>query len=143
MRFSSEDSLIPREKVLRTAEGLTPEIENMVRATSRGYSDSRASINLPDDNDMLARVKQIVEDKLQLKPEYLVVVGTGGSNLGTIAVQEAVLGKLYNQLNPAIKVLYADTTDSDYINDIIQLLEPTLKRDGSVLVNGISKSGTT
>ena len=143
MRFSSEDSLIPREKVLRTAEDLRPEIENMVRATSRGYSDSRASINLPDDKDMLARVKQVVEDKSRLKPEYLVVVGTGGSNLGTIAVQEAVLGKLYNQLNPSIKVLYADTTDSDYINNIIQLLELTLKRDGKVLVNGISKSGTT
>jgi len=115
----------------------------MVRAASRGYNDSRASINLPDDKDMLARVKQVVEDKSQLKPEYLVVVGTGGSNLGTIAVQEAVLGKLYNQLDPAIKVLYADTTDSDYINNIIQLIEPALKRDGSVLVNGISKSGTT
>ena len=115
----------------------------MMRATSRGYSDSRASINLPDDKDMLARVKQIVEDKSQLKPEYLVVVGTGGSNLGTIAVQEAVLGKLYNQLDPAVKVLYADTTDSDYISNIIQLIEPALKRDGSVLVNGISKSGTT
>lgn len=115
----------------------------MVGATSRGYDDPRASINLPDDKDMLARVKQIVEDKSQLKPEYLVVVGTGGSNLGTIAVQEAVLGKLYNQLDPSIKVLYADTTDSDYINNIIQLIEPALKRDGSVLVNGISKSGTT
>jgi len=92
---------------------------------------------------MLARVKQIVEDKSHLKPEYLVVVGTGGSNLGTIAVQEAVLGKLYNQLDPAVKVLYADTTDSDYISNIIQLIEPALKRDGSVLVNGISKSGTT
>jgi len=92
---------------------------------------------------MLTRVKQIVEDKSRLNPEYLVVVGTGGSNLGTIAVQEAVLGKLYNQLDPAIKVLYADTTDSDYINTLIQLLEPTLKGDGSVLVNGISKSGTT
>jgi len=115
----------------------------MVRAASRGYNDSRAAINLPDDKEMLARVKQVVEDKSQLKPEYLVVVGTGGSNLGTIAVQEAVLGKLYNQLDPAIKVLYADTTDSDYINNIIQLIEPALKRDGSVLVNGISKSGTT
>ena len=143
MRFSYEDSLIPRERILRTAEGLKPEIDNMVRATSRDYDDYRASINLPDDRKMLSEVEEVVERKSRLRPEYLIVVGTGGSNLGTIAVQEAVLGKLYNQLNRGTKVLYADTTDSDYINSIIQLVDPTLKREGSVLVNSISKSGTT
>ncbi len=115
----------------------------MVQAISRGYSDPRASISLPDDKDMLSKVRHIVDDKSKLRPEYLVVVGTGGSNLGTIAVQEAVLGRLYNQLNPTTKVLYADTTDSDYINNILQLIEPPLRTDGNVVVNGISKSGTT
>ena len=115
----------------------------MVRTTSTGYDDPRASINLPDDKDMLGKVRQVIDDKLQLRPEYLVVVGTGGSNLGIIAVQQAVLGRLYNQLNPATKILYADTTDSDYITNIIQLVDPTLNRRGSILVDGISKSGTT
>jgi glucose-6-phosphate isomerase len=71
------------------------------------------------------------------------VVGIGGSNLGTIAVQEAVLGKLYNQLNPAIKVLYADTVDTDYINSIIRIIEPALKGGNNIIINCISKSGTT
>jgi glucose-6-phosphate isomerase len=143
MRFSYEDSLIPREKILETAERLAPEIENLMRATSKGYDSDCASINLPDDKDMLSRVKQVAEDKSRLRPEYLIVIGTGGSNLGITAVQEAVLGKLYNQLNPATKVLYADTADSDYINSIVEIVEPTLRRNGNILVNGISKSGTT
>jgi len=143
LRLCYENCLIPQKRIFQTAERLEPEIENMRRATSKGYSNERASINLPDDRVMLESVEKVIEDKLQLRPEYLVVVGIGGSDLGTIAVQEAVLGKLHNQLSQGVKVLYADTTDSDYINCIIEMVESALKRSRNVIVNGISKSGTT
>lgn len=143
IEFSFEDTLIRQENILRTAEKLKPEIKNLTSVLSKGYDDDRASINLPDDKSMLSKVKQNIKDKLQLKPEYLIVVGIGGSNLGTIAVQEAVLGKLYNQLNPSTKVLYADTVDPDLINTIIRLVKPILKKKGNIILNIISKSGTT
>ncbi|NIU39493.1 hypothetical protein GWN65_05895 [Candidatus Bathyarchaeota archaeon] len=143
IEFSFEDALIPQKKILKTAEKLNPEIKNMANAISKGYDDDRASINLSDDKSMLSKVKQNIKDKLRLKPEYLIVVGIGGSNLGTIAVQEAVLGKLYNQLNPSTKVLYADTVDPDFINGIIKLVKPILKKKGNIILNIISKSGTT
>jgi glucose-6-phosphate isomerase len=92
---------------------------------------------------MLCEVERITKGNLQSKPEYLIVVGIGGSNLGTIAVQEAILGKLYNQLTPSIKVLYADTVDSDLIYAIIRLVKPVLERDGNIVLNLVSKSGTT
>lgn len=141
--FSYADCLIQEEKILEAAEKITPEIENMRNAVSKGYDDERASINLPDDKNLVRTIKETVKEKHRLKPEYLIVVGTGGSNLGIIAVQEAILGRLYNQLNPTTKVLYADTVDTDYINNIISVVEPTLKKGGNVIVNGISKSGTT
>ena len=94
----------------------------MANATSEGYEGDLASLCLPDDSLMLGKVRQAIDENLQLKPDYLIVVGIGGSNLGTIAVQEAVLGKLYNQLTTSTKVLYADTVDSDSINNIITLL---------------------
>ncbi|MHA2433854.1 MAG: hypothetical protein ACXADO_11545 [Candidatus Thorarchaeota archaeon] len=143
VRFSYEGALIPREDISQTAEELIPEIGDMMNATSKAYDDERASINLPDDKRMLSNVIRAIEEKSRLDPEYLIVVGTGGSNLGTIAVQEAVLGRLYNQLDPPTKVLYADTVDSDYLGKVIEIVEPTLRRNGSILVNGISKSGTT
>lgn len=143
IEFSFEDALIPQKNILKTAEKLNPEIKNMANAISKGYDDDRASINLSDDKSMLSKVKQNIKDKLRLKPEYLIVVGIGGSNLGTIAVQEAVLGKLYNQLNPSTKVLYADTVDPDFINGIIKLVKPILKKKGNIILNIISKSGTT
>ena len=119
LKLFYEDALIPKDRILKKAEELKPEIENVKKALSRGYEDDRGSVNLPDDEELLSDVKNLIEDKLSLKPEYLIIVGIGGSNLGTLAVQEAVLGKLYNLLAPPVRVLYADTVDSDLLNNIM------------------------
>jgi len=138
-----DNSLISSEELIHAAERVTEEIERMNTAVHLQYEDDRASINLSNDKQALEKVKNIIEEKKKLKPCYLVVIGIGGSNLGTMAVQDAVLGKLYNQLNPDIKVLYADTTDSDLINDIIKIIEPVLKKGENIIINGVSKSGGT
>jgi len=143
INFSFEAALVPHERIIQSAERLRPEIRNMAAAVSRGYSDDRASINLCDDKSMLSKVERAVGDKLRLKPEYLVVVGIGGSSLGTMAVQEAVLGKLYDQLPPSPRVLYADTVDPDYLNNILALVEPVLEKERNVVLCIVSKSGTT
>ena len=135
--------MIPQQRILETAERLRLTIRNMANAISEGYEGDLASLCLLDDRLMLGKVRQAIGKNLQLKPVYLVVVGIGGSNLGTIAVQEAVLGKLYNQLTAATKVLYADTVDSDSINNIITLIKPVLEKGGNIILNVISKSGTT
>jgi len=143
LKLFYEDSLIPKDRILKTAEKIRPEIERVKDAISRGYDDDRASINLPDDKEMLKTIKSTIEEKLALKPEHLIVIGIGGSNLGTVAVQEAILGKLYNLTKPPIKVLYADTVDSYLINSIIKIIKPALKSGGSILLDVVSKSGTT
>lgn len=143
VEFAFKNCLISPENTVKTAKKLLPEIESCVQATSRGYDDDKACINLPDDKDMRSKVKELVREKKRLNPEYLVVVGIGGSNLGTVAVQEAVLGKLHNQLSPSTKVLYADTVDTDYINGIAKMIEQSLKKGSNVVIDCISKSGTT
>jgi len=143
LKLFYEDALIPKDRVLKTAEKIIPEIEKVEEALSKGYEDDRASVSLPDDEEMLSNVKDVIEEKLSLKTDYLIIVGIGGSNLGTLAVQEAVLGKLYNLSNPPIKVLYADTVDSDLLNGITSIVEPVLRRNGNVLINVVSKSGIT
>ena len=141
--FSFEDAMIPQQSILETAERLRPTIRNMANAISEGYESDLASLCLLNDRLTLDKVRQALGKNLQLKPVYLVVVGIGGSNLGTIAVQEAMLGKLYNQLTASTKVLYADTVDSDSINNIITLIKPVLEKGGNIILNVISKSGTT
>jgi glucose-6-phosphate isomerase len=143
IEFSFGDAMITQQRIFETAERLRPMIRNMVNAISEGYEGDLASLYLPDDRLMLGKARQAIRENLQLKPAYLIVIGIGGSNLGAMAVQEAVLGKLYNQLTTSTKVLYADTVDSDSINDIITLVKPVLEKGGNILLNVISKSGTT
>ena len=143
LRLFYEDALITKDRILKTAEKIRPEIEKVRNIISKGYDDDRASINLPNDDKMLNTVKNVIEEKLSLNPEYLIVIGIGGSNLGTIAVQEAILGKLYNLSAPPIKVLYADTVDSDLMGSIIKIVKPTLIGNGNVLLNIVSKTGIT
>lgn len=141
--ISYDSCLIADHELLTLQKKLSDEIFQMKQAAQNEYEDDRASINLPFDTLYVSHIKELIKQKKSLKPTYLVVVGIGGSNLGTIAVQEAVFGKLYNQLDPVIKILYADTVDADTIHTILSLITPVLEKDGNVIVNVVSKSGGT
>jgi len=143
LEFNFSDSKIPKKEIDKLEIKLKKEIEQMNKGLSQGYDDNRASINLLDDKENLLRIKDCIKEKSDLNPKYLIVVGIGGSNLGTVAIQEAVLGKLHNQTNPELKILYADTVDTDLISNIISIIEPFLKKGESIIINGVSKSGGT
>lgn len=120
-----------------------PEIERLEQAQKNGYDSVYASIHLASDSALLQRVHALAHQKKELRPTALVVVGIGGSNLGTVAVLEAVYGKFYNEQQPDIKVYFADTVDTDHIYDIILLIEQELEKGNNVIITMISKSGTT
>jgi glucose-6-phosphate isomerase len=143
IEFDEENSRISGERLQEINADLQGEIKKMHKALEKDYESPRCCINLPDDEENIENVKKLVEEKKSLKPEYIVVAGIGGSNLGAIAVQEAVQGKLYNQKTSNTKILFAETTDSDHVQDIIDIIEPVLENGGKVLLNGVSKSGGT
>lgn len=141
--FSYDNALLGKTELEKTAKKLESELKALNRAARGKYEDDRASINLPVDAEFSRKVRGVARRVSALKPEYLVVAGIGGSNLGTIAVQEAVLGKLHNQLGPKVKVLYADTVDADSMTAIKKIIEPALRKGRAVVLNGVSKSGGT
>lgn len=104
-----QTSLIANDELAGVATRLYPEIERIKSALKQGYDTDYASINLLEDAHMLQQVKTIAQEKQALKPTVLVVIGIGGSHLGTAAIHEALYGKFYNEQNPAIKVYFADT----------------------------------
>lgn len=122
---------------------LQSEIDRIKNIVGAGYDSEYASVNVPSDEAARAAVKTVIHQKKALHPSALVVIGIGGSNLGTQAVQEAVLGKFYNLQEPEPKIYYADTVDSDLINDLVLLVEQLLEQEQTVLINIVSKSGTT
>ena len=121
---------------------LEPEIERIYDTRTQGYENEYASVNLPSDENLIKTIHATVKAKKALKPTALIVIGIGGSNLGTLAILEALCGKFYNEHHD-IKVYFVDTVDSDYINDIAQFVEHELARGKNIIINVISKSGTT
>lgn len=118
-----------------------PEIERIDAAQKTGYSSAYASINLPADIAMQERVKKVIADHKHRNPSALVVIGIGGSCLGTMAVHEMLYGKHYNAVEP--RVYYVDTIDTDMIVDVLNIIEGLLKQGREIVINAISKSGTT
>lgn len=141
--FYEKTSLITDDIIQKTGEQLIPEIERIKSARKEQYNTPYAFINLPEDLALRQTVRQLAEQKNMFTPTALVVIGIGGSNLGTMAVHEALFGKFYNQYDPDIKVYFADTVDTDYIWDIVLLLEQELEKGNNVIINVISKSGGT
>lgn len=143
IEFHFDHTLISQEKRNQLSSKLTTEIEKIQEAAKKQYADVRASVNLPVDEEAVQQVLTVAEEKKKLEPVYVIVVGIGGSNLGTIAVFEAVYGKKHNMKKTNKKILFADTVDSDLINDIIQIIEPVLKNGQNIILNVVSKSGST
>jgi glucose-6-phosphate isomerase len=127
--------------ILGEGKRLASEIRRVREALREGYDTEYASINLPSDSGLLKTVRKVVLEKKRLKPRMLVVVGIGGSNLGTMAVHEAVNGRFYDEGGD--RVYFADTVDEDKLKDILATAEETLKRGQNILVNVVTKSGKT
>ena len=121
---------------------LLAELTRIQEAAKGMYESEYASITLPLDNAHLRASKRMAEK--YKSATLIIVVGIGGSNLGTIAVQEAVLGKLHD-VNPGKRprILYADTVDPESLARINAILDAELKKGGKAVLNIISKSGGT
>jgi glucose-6-phosphate isomerase len=121
---------------------LAPAIDHLTNARTLEYKNDYASINLAFDEEYINHVCATVKEKKSLNPTTLVVIGIGGSNLGTIAILQALRGNFYNE-HGEIAVYFVDTVDSDNISDIAQLVERELETGNNIIINVISKSGTT
>lgn len=107
------------------------------------YQTCFASLWLPFDQNLKKQVNQLVQEKLILKPTVLVVIGIGGSALGAKAVHQAIRGRFYHAGNPTLRVYFLQTIDSNRVATIIQVLEQELEQGNNVLINVVTKSGTT
>jgi len=116
------------------------EITALKKAISLKYTSPYASINLCDDTKMLTSVSKLAKKYSDVA--VVVVVGIGGSNLGTLAVYEALCGKLYNETRNK-KVYFLDTVDPQTMHDVLSILQKTHRDKQSFLINIISKSGGT
>ena len=142
MAIESQNSLVSDTDLHSLGVRLKPEIERVAAAWGSGYNSEYAFLSLPGDKALVRSVQAVIDEKQKFEPTMLIVIGIGGSNLGTVAVHEALQGLFYNSFNP-LKIYFADTVDSDYIGRIVALMEKELHDGNNVIVTIISKSGTT
>ena len=111
----------------------------------KDLADKRASGEIGFYDLPSADTKQIIKfaSTVREKVDNLIVLGIGGSALGTNAIQSALNPSFYNQLpkrkrNGYPKLYVADNIDPDWFEEILSITDPSKS-----IFNVISKSGTT
>lgn len=134
-------SFISDTKIQSYQDEIDQKYKTLFNKTGEG-SDFLGWIDLPENisEDLIKRIEKLA-DSLKKKSEVFVVVGIGGSYLGSRAVIEA-LNHHFTHLKQNRKepvILYSGQNISeDYMSDLLEILD---KREYSMTV--ISKSGTT
>lgn len=98
-------------------------------------------VDLPEhyNKEEFARIKKAAT-KIREDSSVLIVIGIGGSYLGTRTALDFIKSPYYNQLKKDTPEIYfaGNNISSAYLNDILQILG-----DRDFSINVISKSGTT
>jgi glucose-6-phosphate isomerase len=109
---------------------------------SRREAGELGFLDLPGDETLARRVREVADSFGQWF-ENLVVVGIGGSSLGTRAVAEAILGPHWNELDDGARdhfprLYFLENADPDATTALLGRIDPR-----RTLFNVVSKSGGT
>lgn len=129
------DAGVPRTDVDALASELARVHRLMQERRAGGLDAEYASLNLHD--EMSASLPAIEAEATRLRAfADVVVIGIGGSNLGAMAVQQALAHG--GRSIPGPRLHFLDNIDPDYLHDLLARLEPE-----RTAVVAISKSGGT
>ena len=107
------------------------------------YTIPESALRLPFDKGLFEVSRALATKLGGPKLNYVVVVGIGGSNLGTKAVYEALFGPLDGFSPFAPKMLFAETCSPEYISDLAEILLNEITAKEEIILVVTSKSGTT
>lgn len=144
MKFYYSNSLLSENVITETANTLKTYVEHLQSVVQKkNYDDAESSINLPTDEAIVEQIQAMKAKKVTPELKYFIDIGIGGSNLGTKAIYDALVG-YYDLLQPGRfpKMIFLDTNDEEVLAKTVKLIQ-TLSNKEEVLVNAISKSGGT
>lgn len=150
MKLTYKDALVSWDDMWETAYTVadyTRHLSDIAGEQGGRYEEPESSINLPVDAEIYAAVDAVAERARTTFLKYIIVVGIGGSNLGTKAVYDGIRGTLDPFFEPdrgeTPKIIFADTTSPRLLGDLEVFLERSVEVPKEVLINIVSKSGTT
>ncbi len=107
------------------------------------YTSPEASLCLPSDKHILSQVEEMVNKRKTPELKYVIVIGIGGSNLGTKAVYDALYGDV-DLFTPGRypKMIFLDTIDPKINTTFLTFFNSHVKSADEFVISIISKSGT-
>src|SRR3989344_8494503 len=112
-------------------------------AESSSPDISESCINLAFDEEQDTTLKKILSELMSDKLKLIIIVGIGGSSLGSYALYHARYGWADALLMRAPKLLYLDALSPTTFTSITRALEERVESLEEVLVLVVSKSGRT
>ena len=106
------------------------------------YQSLEASLVVPSDDSIMSSVKEVIDQTKTENLKYILVVGIGGSNLGTKAIYESLVGLEDPHTDRLPKLIFIDTVGQKLF-EILSTVLKTVTSPEEVIVNIISKSGGT
>lgn len=144
LQYNEENTKLT-DAMATNKEVLSPYIEHLNKVvTDEDYEALESSINLPTNHGLLEEVQRLTKEKVNPSLKYIFVIGIGGSNLGTKAIYDALVGH-FDSTSPARKpkMIFVDTNNPRSLKNLKEFINTTVESLDEVLVNAISKSGGT
>jgi len=146
MKFLYKNTwLLDKNLIIREGTKLIPYLKKLSQKSKEGgYHFLESSLNLVSDSSQMEEVKKVAHRVKTKNLKYIVVIGIGGSNLGTKAVYDALYGHFDTlQPNRLPKILFSDTSDGEWLARCSIFLQKEINSPDEVLIVCISKSGST
>jgi len=144
MKLDTQGSRVSEAAFARSELRLSAYLEHLRNvARTKTYAYNESSINLPTDTKLFDLALQTAKKFKNRHLKFIIVVGIGGSNLGTKAVYDATFGA-YDVMHPERlpKMLFADTCDPRLLRSLEDVLK-TITHPDEIVINLVSKSGGT
>lgn len=142
LEFAFENTLFSDEQIEQEAARAKPALKLLRDVLARrDWTNWAAPILLPSETKF---AQACIDAAKKCRGATLfAVIGIGGSNLGSMACVDFMLGCGHNLSNPKKRVIFPDTCDPDSLNESITLIKQHIRSRGKIILNIISKSGST
>lgn len=143
MKFIATPALAHASEISDYAQRLEPYRQHLATiAKKTDYGDPESSLQLPGDAKQLKEIQKAVKHLRSATLQYVIIIGIGGSNLGTQAVYEAIAGSMNLLVDRLPKLLFLDTVTDEKMTAVTRVLEHLISKEDFLAIV-ISKSGTT
>lgn len=137
MHISSVERKAPGSEMLAYRN----HIAKLIERKSGAYEHPEEVLRIPHDPAIFADAERMIARLWTNQLKYIVLVGIGGSNLGTKAVYDALAAPLGRDTFP--KIIFLDTVSEAILSDARRVLERDVRYKEEIVINLVSKSGTT